>query len=51
VESAKRAGVAAIFVDRGYGERRPINADAVVASLPNAVEFIESQRVRGRSAV
>jgi D-glycero-D-manno-heptose 1,7-bisphosphate phosphatase len=51
VESAKRAGVMAIFVDRGYGERRPTNADAIVASLPDAVGFIESQRVRGGSTV
>jgi D-glycero-D-manno-heptose 1,7-bisphosphate phosphatase len=47
VEAAKRAGVAAIFVDRGYGERRPTDADAVVASLSDAVGFIESQRVKG----
>jgi D-glycero-D-manno-heptose 1,7-bisphosphate phosphatase len=51
VESAKRAGVMAIFVDRGYGERRPTDPDAVVASLPDAVEFIDSQRVRGGSTV
>jgi phosphoglycolate phosphatase-like HAD superfamily hydrolase len=51
VEAAKRAGVPAIFVDRGYGERRPADADAVVASLPDAVKFIESQRVKGRSTV
>lgn len=51
VESAKRAGVTAIFVDRGYGERRPTHADAVVASLPDAVEIIASQRVQGRSTV
>ena len=47
VEAAKRAGVMAIFVDRGYGERRPTDADAVVASLSDAVGFIESQRVKG----
>jgi D-glycero-D-manno-heptose 1,7-bisphosphate phosphatase len=51
IESAKRAGVMAIFVDRGYRERRPTNADAVVASLPAAVEVIESQRVKGRTTV
>jgi D-glycero-D-manno-heptose 1,7-bisphosphate phosphatase len=51
VESAKRAGVMAIFVDRGYDERRPTDADAVVASLPDAVEIIESHRVQGRSTV
>jgi D-glycero-D-manno-heptose 1,7-bisphosphate phosphatase len=47
VEAGKRAGVMAIFVDRGYGERRPTDADVVVASLPAAVEVIESQHVRG----
>ena len=51
VEAAKRAGVMAIFVDRGYGERRPTDADAVVASLPDAVEVIESHRVRGGTTV
>lgn len=45
VESAKRAGVMAIFIDRGYRERRPVNADAVVANLPQAVEIIAKQRV------
>jgi D-glycero-D-manno-heptose 1,7-bisphosphate phosphatase len=47
VEAGKRAGVMAIFVDRGYGERRPTDADAVVASLPAAVDVIEYQHVRG----
>jgi D-glycero-D-manno-heptose 1,7-bisphosphate phosphatase len=51
VEAAKRAGVTAIFVDRGYRERRPTDADAVVASLLDAVEFIESQRVTGGTTV
>ena len=51
IESAKRAGVMAIFVDRGYSERRPTNADAVVASLPAAVEVIQSQRVKGGTTV
>jgi D-glycero-D-manno-heptose 1,7-bisphosphate phosphatase len=51
VEAGKRAGVMAIFVDRGYGERRPTDADAVVASLPAAVEVIESQRVKGGTTV
>jgi D-glycero-D-manno-heptose 1,7-bisphosphate phosphatase len=51
VESAKRAGVTAIFVDRGYGERRPTDPDAVVASLPDAVEFIESYCVQGRITI
>lgn len=51
IESAKRAGVMAIFIDRGYGECGPTNADAVVASLPQAVEVIESQRVPDRRVV
>ena len=51
VEAGKRAGVEAIFVDRGYGERRPADADAVVASLPDAVNIIESQHIKGRSTV
>jgi D-glycero-D-manno-heptose 1,7-bisphosphate phosphatase len=51
VEAGKRAGVMAIFVDRGYGERRPTDADAVVTSLPAAVEVIESQRVKGGTTV
>jgi D-glycero-D-manno-heptose 1,7-bisphosphate phosphatase len=51
LEAGKRAGVMAIFVDRGYGERRPTDVDAVVASLPAAVEFIESQRVKGGTTV
>jgi D-glycero-D-manno-heptose 1,7-bisphosphate phosphatase len=51
VEAGKRAGVMAIFVDRGYGERRPTDADAVVASLSAAVKFIEAQRIKGRTPV
>ena len=51
VEAGKRAGVMAIFVERGYGERKPTDADAVVANLPDAVGFIESQHVQGRSTV
>jgi D-glycero-D-manno-heptose 1,7-bisphosphate phosphatase len=47
VEAGKRAGVKAIFVDRGYGERRPADPDAVVANLPDAVKVIESQYVKG----
>ena len=51
VEAGKRAGVMTIFVDRGYGERRPADADAIVGSLPAAVEIIESQRVKGGTTV
>lgn len=51
VGAGKRAGVMAIFVDRGYAERPPTDADAVVASLPAAVEIIESQLVKGGTTV
>ena len=51
VEAANRAGVMAIFIDRGYRERRPANADAVAESLPEAVRLIESHRVQGRTTV
>jgi D-glycero-D-manno-heptose 1,7-bisphosphate phosphatase len=51
VEAGKRAGVMAIFVDRGYDERRPTDADATVTSLPAAVEVIESQSVKGGTTV
>jgi D-glycero-D-manno-heptose 1,7-bisphosphate phosphatase len=51
VEAGKRAGVMAIYVDRGYGERRPKDPDAVVANLPEAVKVIESQCVNGGIAV
>jgi D-glycero-D-manno-heptose 1,7-bisphosphate phosphatase len=51
IEAAKSAGVMAIFVDRGYGERRPTDADAVVVSLPGAVKVIESQYVKGGTTV
>ena len=45
VEAARRAGVPAIYVQRHYGEREAVGADAVVPSLPDAVPFIESRRV------
>jgi D-glycero-D-manno-heptose 1,7-bisphosphate phosphatase len=51
VEAGKRAGVMAIFVDRGYGERRPTDPDAVASSLPDAVKVIESQCVKGGTTV
>jgi D-glycero-D-manno-heptose 1,7-bisphosphate phosphatase len=44
VEAAKRAGVRAIHIERHYGERKAVGADAVVSSLPDAIPFIESQR-------
>jgi len=51
IEAGKRAGVMAIFVDRGYGERRPTDADAVVVSLPDAVQLIEARCVHQRTVV
>jgi D-glycero-D-manno-heptose 1,7-bisphosphate phosphatase len=46
IEAACRAGAQAIYVERHYGERKAVGADAVVLSLPGAVSFIESRRVR-----
>jgi len=40
IEAGQRAGCATIFIDRGYHERRPENADAVVGSLPEAADWI-----------
>jgi D-glycero-D-manno-heptose 1,7-bisphosphate phosphatase len=40
VEAGRRAGCATVFVDHGYAERRPPAPDAVVDSLPSAVEWI-----------
>lgn len=42
VEAGKAAGCKTIFIDRGYAERRPENPDAVVASVPEAIEWILS---------
>lgn len=43
IEAARRAGVAAILVDRQYGERRLGHVDVTVDGLPAAVSFIESR--------
>ena len=40
VEAGANAGTATVFVDRGYGERRPTGADAVVADLVAATTVI-----------
>jgi len=40
IEAGHRAGCAAIFIDRGYDERRPDRPDAIVGSLPEAVDWI-----------
>lgn len=49
IEAAHGAGVQAIYVDRNYGERKAIAADAVVSSLPDAVPFIEARHVQGET--
>jgi D-glycero-D-manno-heptose 1,7-bisphosphate phosphatase len=44
VEAGKRAGCATVFIDYGYHERQPAAPDAVVASVPEAVDWILSRR-------
>jgi D-glycero-D-manno-heptose 1,7-bisphosphate phosphatase len=43
VEAGRRAGCTTIFIDRAYAERRPDRPDAVVQSLPEAVDWILSR--------
>jgi D-glycero-D-manno-heptose 1,7-bisphosphate phosphatase len=43
VEAARRAGVTAIYVQRHYGERAPVDADVTVADLPEAAAWIRHQ--------
>ena len=40
VEAGRRAGTATVFVDRGYGERRPDAPDHVVRDLVEAADLI-----------
>lgn len=40
IGAGRAAGCMTIFVDHGYDEPRPDNPDAVVADLPQAVEWI-----------
>jgi D-glycero-D-manno-heptose 1,7-bisphosphate phosphatase len=40
IEAGRRAGCAVVFIDRGYDERRPDKPDAIVGSLPEAVDWI-----------
>jgi len=40
VEAGRRAGCAAIFIDRDYHERRPERPDAIVGSLSEAADWI-----------
>lgn len=44
IEAGRRAGCATVFVDCGYAERKPEQPDAVVTSLPEAVDWILSHR-------
>lgn len=43
VAAGRAAGCMTLFVDHGYNEPRPENPDAVVAHLPQAVEWILSR--------
>lgn len=47
VEAGRRAGCRTVYIDRGYSERSPQNADLVTTSLADAVSWIESARYRG----
>jgi D-glycero-D-manno-heptose 1,7-bisphosphate phosphatase len=49
VEAARNAGVPAIYIQRGYGERPAVGAVATAASLLEALPFIENYR-RGTAA-
>lgn len=40
IEAGRRAGCNTVFVDWNYDERRPEHPDAVVRSLPEAVDWI-----------
>ncbi len=40
IEAGRRAGIATVFVDRGYHEQRPSAPDVVVGELIEAVPFI-----------
>lgn len=40
IVAGRASGCCTVFVDRGYRERRPVEADAVVGSLPAAVRRI-----------
>jgi D-glycero-D-manno-heptose 1,7-bisphosphate phosphatase len=42
IDAGRRAGTRTIFIDRGYDEPRPDDADATVASLPEAATLILS---------
>jgi D-glycero-D-manno-heptose 1,7-bisphosphate phosphatase len=50
VEAAQRAGVRSIFVERHYGQRPAVDADAVAASLLGALPYIEFHAEKGVSS-
>lgn len=49
VEAGRRAGCVTIFIDWGHDEPRPENPDAIVKSLPDAVDWIMSRIESERS--
>jgi len=40
VEAGRSAGTRTVFIDRGYAERAPTDADLTVARLEEAVEWM-----------
>jgi len=46
-EAGQRAGCRTVHIDRGYSERPPTRADAVVGSLAEAVKWIENMGFGG----
>ena len=43
IDAGRGAGCATVFIDRGYRERQPDQADRTVGSLPEAVDWILSR--------
>jgi D-glycero-D-manno-heptose 1,7-bisphosphate phosphatase len=48
IEAGRRAGCTTVFIDWAYDERRPEQPDAVVASLPEAADWVLARAARGR---
>lgn len=40
VEAGQRAGCKTVFIDLGYGEKRPVSYDFIVGSMPEAARII-----------
>jgi D-glycero-D-manno-heptose 1,7-bisphosphate phosphatase len=51
IEAGERAGCATVFLDQGYAERKPENPDVILASLPEAAEWILSRPSRTANEV